>query len=77
MYMPPFMKGINFNPIALRKAKIVHNFGLPECSRVKGMNLLIYLLSVCKCQQNLTNLKLRKGGLGCVQEENDLLAFVH
>ena len=23
-----------FNPIALRKAKIVYNFGLSECSRV-------------------------------------------
>ena len=25
----------NFNPIALRKAKIVYNFGLSECNRVK------------------------------------------
>ena len=24
-----------FNPIALRKAKIVHNFGLSECNRDK------------------------------------------
>ena len=24
-----------FNPTALRKAKIVHNFGLSECNRVK------------------------------------------
>ena len=24
----------NFNPFALRKAKIVYNFGLSECSRV-------------------------------------------
>ena len=24
------------NPIALRKAKIVYNFGLSECNRVKG-----------------------------------------
>ena len=31
---------LSFNPIALRKAKIVYNFGLPECSRVKGKNLL-------------------------------------
>ena len=29
-----------FNPIALRKAKIVYNSGLSECNRVKGMNLL-------------------------------------
>ena len=28
------------NPIALRKAKIVCNFGLPECSRVKEGHLL-------------------------------------
>ena len=27
-----------FNPIALRKAKIVCNFGLCECNRVKGKN---------------------------------------
>ena len=27
--------GLLFNPIALRKAKIVYNFGLSECSRVK------------------------------------------
>ena len=26
-----------FNPIALRKAKIVYNFGLSECSRVKAI----------------------------------------
>ena len=25
----------NFNPIALRKAKIEYNFGLSECNRVK------------------------------------------
>ena len=25
-----------FNPFALRKAKIVYNFGLSECNRVKG-----------------------------------------
>ena len=29
-------KSVNsFNPIALRKAKIVYNFGLSECNRVK------------------------------------------
>ena len=27
--------GALFNPIALRKAKIVYNFGLSECNRVK------------------------------------------
>ena len=25
----------SFNPIALRKAKIVYNFGLSECNRIK------------------------------------------
>ena len=27
-----------FNPISLRKAKIVYNFGLPECNRVKDIH---------------------------------------
>ena len=27
----------SFNPIALRKAKIVYNFGLSECNRIKGV----------------------------------------
>ena len=34
-----FLIGVNFNPIELRKAKIVCNFGLSECNRVKGQNL--------------------------------------
>ena len=34
-------KRVCFNPFALRKAKIVNNFGLSECSRVKGKNLLL------------------------------------
>ena len=29
------------NPIALRNAKIVCNFGLFECNRVKGKNMLL------------------------------------
>ena len=28
-----------FNPVALRKAKIVYNFGLSECSRVNGVHV--------------------------------------
>ena len=32
-------KHILFNPIALRKAKIVGNFGLSKCKRVKGTTL--------------------------------------
>ena len=31
----PLYYGQLFNPIALRKAKIVYNFGLSECNRVK------------------------------------------
>ena len=27
---------MNINPFALRKAKVVFNFGLSECNRVKG-----------------------------------------
>ena len=44
--LPPFMmnffgkNGSTFNPIALRKTKIVCNFGLSECNRVKGNYLL-------------------------------------
>ena len=30
-----FLKFSTFNPFALRKAKIVYNFGLSECKRVK------------------------------------------
>ena len=37
----PFGRGLSkirctVNPIALRKAKIVYNFGLSECNRVRG-----------------------------------------
>ena len=32
---------VNLNHIALRKTKIVYNFGLSECSRVKGKELAL------------------------------------
>ena len=35
-------KGLLFNPIALRKAKIVYNFGLSECNRVKNSFFLSF-----------------------------------
>ena len=38
---------ISFNPIALRKAKIVYNFGLSECNRVNsefGVDLITLFL---------------------------------
>ena len=31
-----FANFLLFNPIALRKSKIVYNLGLSECNRVKG-----------------------------------------
>ena len=31
---------VGFNPIALRKAKIVCNFGLSECTRVKDIFII-------------------------------------
>ena len=34
------------NPIALRKAKIVHNFGLSECNRVDYLLIRTYLIIV-------------------------------
>ena len=40
---------LTLNPTSLRKAKIVCNFGLSECNRVKGQNLLtrkLFLLRV-------------------------------
>ena len=33
-YFPEFI----FNPTALRKAKIVYNFGLSECKSIKGVS---------------------------------------
>ena len=41
-----------FNPIALRKAKIVCNFGLSECNRVKKLTLLILSWSVAIFSMN-------------------------
>ena len=35
-----------FNPVALRKAKIVYNFGLSECNRVNN-HILNYSLYTC------------------------------
>ena len=33
-----------FNPIALRKAKIVYNFGLSECHRIKDAASALFLV---------------------------------
>ena len=34
--MSTYMFELHIDPVALRKAKIEYNFGLSECSRVKG-----------------------------------------
>ena len=39
--------GSSLNPIALRKAKIVYNFGLSECNRVKRKNFLLGQQNSC------------------------------
>ena len=44
-----------FNPTALRKTKIVYNFGLSECNRVKGYN---FGLSECNRVKGNFNLVL-------------------
>ena len=41
------MKEPAFNPITLRKAKIVYNFGLFECNRVNSQIVLfVFILNV-------------------------------
>ena len=45
-----------FNPIALRKAKIVCNFGLPECNRVKAIQKAYYKMFICKILEVLFKL---------------------
>ena len=45
-----------FNPVALRKAKIVYNFGLSECSRVNGVCLA----------QSVGHLTRKSGVLGSI-----------
>ena len=41
---------VEFNPIALRKAKIVYNFGLSGCSRAK---ILAVFMVLYYCDDNL------------------------
>ena len=36
------------NPIALRKAKIVCNFGLSECNKVKALCLALIITEFCQ-----------------------------
>ena len=46
-----------FNPLAFRKAKIVHNFGLSECKRVKNQQPSI-LLTQASTGVNFKNMKI-------------------
>ena len=43
-----FLLNSTFNSIALRKTKIVYNFGLSECNRVKEINMLLRINPVSK-----------------------------
>ena len=48
--------GIGINPIALRTAKIVHNFGLSECYRVNfcvTADVLTKVLQKCSLSSSL------------------------
>ena len=38
--LSPISYGVSHNPMALRKAKIVYNFGLSECNRINRMHSL-------------------------------------
>ena len=45
-------KNLLLNPIALRKAKIVYNFGLSECNRVKVTLKQSDRMYICKLKKN-------------------------
>ena len=45
-------KQVFFNPNAVRKAKIVCNFGLSECNRVKAIDSLLSPATVGCLQEN-------------------------
>ena len=43
--------GLNFNPVALRKVKIVYSFGLSECNRVKrNRKEFVFCIYMCLIQ---------------------------
>ena len=50
--LPPLKPLTHFNPTALRKAKIVYNFGLSECNRV------VYNFGLSKCNRVVYNFGL-------------------
>ena len=43
-----FLLNSTLNPIALKKTKIVYNFGLSECNRVKEINMLLRINPISK-----------------------------
>ena len=55
-----------FNPIALRKAKIVCNFGLSECNRVKIKMKHTSLLKPGCVAQSVGHLTRKSGVLGSI-----------
>ena len=53
---PPSSFSDSFNPIALRKAKLVNNFGLSECKRVKkGNKFYDFLFALVFAPDNKSN----------------------
>ena len=53
---------LRFNPIALRRAKIVYNFGLSECNRVNTV-----LVCLCNEKSAVRNLEFIDLDFGHVQ----------
>ena len=47
-----------FNPTALRKAKIIYNFGFSECNRVNGRKLFFTARLFCGCETKFATIKL-------------------
>ena len=58
-----------FNPIALTKAKTVHNFGLSECNRVNGTLKQYFSLSPAISQR--TTDKRKKKGSASTRKDRD------
>ena len=46
------------NPVALRKAKIVYNFGLSECNRVK-LSVLVFFINYVPKHNNVNYLSIK------------------
>ena len=56
-----------FNPIALRKAKIVRYFGLSECNRVNNLSH-----APCQCPaEKHNNIFFKQTGISCIMTGED------